>query len=411
MARLKGRSFAETRSGILDLIRSSGQISRIELAELSGLTEATISKVVRTLLDGGFIVELGPGKSTGGKRPTILGLNTSSVYAVGITLDRARISYVLCDLSGHAVDEMMADGIMDSRPTDMMARVSNDLEAFLDRHSLTREDIVGVGIAGAGRVRAPDGVLQLTRVGDAWEEFSIEAALHESSGLPVILENDANCAALGEFWSGRVPAGLDFAVVYIATGIGFGIVVNGAIYRGGTGNAGELGHVVLDVEGESCWCGSRGCLETLAAPAAVLRRALNDSALAIELGLSVQSDPGEAFARIGRAARNGNRRAEALILESARYLAIALVTVVNVFGFDKLFLGGPALAETSEFYLSTVRAMLADHAFTRATHPVEVDLTEVGPHAAALGAASVVLHSRLTPHRDDAQVQRMVYSA
>jgi predicted NBD/HSP70 family sugar kinase len=402
---LKGRSFAETQSAIFDLIRSSGQVSRNDLSERSGLTEATISKVVRTLLTEGYIIEAGYATSTGGKRPVLLELNTTSRYAVGITLDVAHIVYVLCDLGGHEVDSMSSHGIGAARAADVMKRVGGELHDFLDRRQVKKEQIIGVGVAAAGRVDSADGVLRLVRNPADWEAFAIQESLERSSGLSVVVENDANCAALGVFWSGRLPASHDFATIYMATGIGCGIVINGAIYRGASGNAGEIGHVVLDFEGPQCWCGARGCLEMLAAPTQVVRRAREDPRLAALLSDERQPDLRHDWVALGRAAAAGHAAASELLHRSARYLATALLGLVNTFDLDTLYLAGPGFAEAGEIYLSAIRDELARCAFMRSVHPVTVEISRVGDESAALGAASVALHGRLTPHHSAARLQ------
>lgn len=397
--RLKGQSSVETRSAILDLIRSSGQVSRIELSERSGLTEATISKIVRSLLLDGLIVEAGYAHSTGGKRPVLLTLNTESRYALGISLDAQRIVYVLSDVSGRAVHKMTTEGTGTSKPLAVIKRVASEFGRMLRRNGIDRSDVIGIGVAGAGRLDSSGGVLRSSRKASEWEDFAVEDALSDASGLPVMLDNDANCAALGEFWSGRVPATRDFATVYMATGIGCGIVINGDIYRGASSNVGEIGHVILEVDGPECWCGSRGCLEMLAAPAVVVQRARQNAALADQLGIAdPEIDVRRAFTAIGKSAADGNADAGALITEAATYLSRAVLSIVNMLDIDTLFLGGPGFAEAGDIYLETVRNDLDRFAFMRSVHPVSVEMSAVGPEAAALGAASVVLHSHLTPH-------------
>ena len=397
--RLKGQSSAETRSAILDLIRSSGQVTRIELSDRSGMTEATISKIVRALLNDGLIVEAGYGDSTGGKRPVLLTLNADSRYALGISLDTRHIVYVLSDVSGRAVQKMTTDGTGAAEPANVIKRVAAELGRFLRMNGIDRFDVIGIGVAGAGRLDSSGGVLRSSRQAAGWEDFAVEDALRDASGFPVILDNDANCAALGEFWSGRVPATRDFATVYMATGIGCGIVINGNIYRGASSNVGEIGHVILDIDGPECWCGSRGCLETLAAPAVVVQRGRQNAALAERLGIADPDvDVRRAFTLIGTAAADGDAGAVALITEAATYLSKAILSVVNILDLDTLFLGGPGFAQAGGIYLETVRHELDQFAFMRTVHPVSVEMSAVGPEAAALGAASVVLHSHLTPH-------------
>ncbi len=398
--RLKGASSADTRSAILDLIRSSGRVSRIELSEKSGLTEATISKIVRTLIDGGLVVEAGYAESTGGKRPVLLELNAASRYALGVSLDYARISLVLCDINGTVLHSHAIPGARRSKPQAVIDRVAREIGRFLTAHAVVRGDVIGIGVSGAGRLDASGGVLRSSRQTGEWEEFAIEDALGEATGLPVILENDANCAALGEFWSGRVSTAHDFATIYMATGIGCGLVVNGDVYRGASSNAGEIGHVCLDVDGPPCFCGSRGCLEVLATPAAVVRNARERRALWDRLGLREREgeDVRTSFSTIAAAAMSGDSDAAALIRRSADLLAVAVLGLTNIFDLDRIYLAGPGFAIAGPIYLEVVRDVLDRLAFMRKVHPVAVEMGETGPGAAARGAASVVLHSHLTPH-------------
>src|SRR5690606_16125275 len=121
-----------------------------------------------------------------------------------------------------------------------------------------------------------------------WEDFPLDAELERAAGLPVILDNDATAAALGEHWSGGVIGGATLAAVYMGTGIGSGLLINGITYRGASGNAGEIGHICLEADGPECWCGARGCTEALAGPGAVVAAARADAALAREAGLSAR---------------------------------------------------------------------------------------------------------------------------
>ncbi|WP_243062001.1 ROK family transcriptional regulator [Humibacter sp. RRB41] len=398
--RLKGASSADTRSAILDLIRSSGQVSRIELSEKSGLTEATISKIVRALIVDGLVVEAGFAESTGGKRPVLLELNTASRYALGVSLDYARISLVLCNISGNVLHSHAVPGAGRSKPQTVIDRVAREIGKFLDKHGIDRSDVIGIGVSGAGRLDASGGVLRSSRQTGEWEEFAIEAALCEATGMPVILENDANCAALGEFWSGRVSTAHDFATIYMATGIGCGLVINGDVYRGASSNAGEIGHLSLDIDGPECFCGSHGCLEVMATPAAVVRNARDDRALWERLGLQEREgeDVRTSFATIAAAAMSGDESAESLVRRSAQYVATAVLGLTNIFDLDRIYLAGPGFATAGPIYLGVVRDVLERTAFMRKVHSVAVEMGETGPGAAARGAASVVLHSHLTPH-------------
>jgi predicted NBD/HSP70 family sugar kinase len=400
MASTIGPSSENTRSAVLDLIRSGGVVSRVDLVESSGLTATSITRIVKVLIAEGLVVETGFGDSTGGKRRTLLELNAGARYAIGLSLDDVRLTYVVTDLAGNLVGRLVADGVRDTPPRDVIPRITEQLELLLSQLGVSRSDVVGVGLARAGRRDNAGGVLRGSLTTGNWEDFAVKDALEESSGFTVVLENDAACAALGEFWAGRLPATRDFATLYMATGIGCGIVIGGAVYGGASSNAGEIGHMVVDVNGPDCWCGSRGCLEILAAPRSIVNRALAEPGLVESLKLSgLTPDLRTDFAVIARAAAQGDPACVALIEESANYIAAALLSLTNLIDLDQIYLAGPAFADAGSIYYRIISDRIQKVAFMRVVHPVAVELSQVGLESAALGAAAVVLQSELTPHR------------
>ncbi|MFC7614065.1 ROK family protein [Actinokineospora soli] len=232
-----------------------------------------------------------------------------------------------------------------------------------------------------------------------WSDFPLDTALAQSTGLPVLLDNDATAAALGEHWSGGVDNAATVAALYMGTGIGAGLLLNGITYRGASGNAGEVGHICLDPDGPACWCGARGCLEVLAGPGAVVAAARADKALAKAAGISgrrarpVAAD----FAAVSRAARGGEPGAVALLERSARYLAVAARTLANVMDLEVVVLTGPSFAIAGAVYLPVVQAELDLAFFARANHRVRVRLSASAATAPAIGAAAMVLQSELVP--------------
>lgn len=397
-SRLKGRSYAETRSAVLDLIRSGDGISRVDLSHRSGLTEATISKIVKELLAEGVVTTVGLAESTGGKRATLLALNTSVLYALGVTLDVSTIVIVLCGLNGAAIHRLSLPGLGSDEPDEVIDRTARAIDAVLDDRGIGREAIVGIGLASGGRRGGPGGWGIEANLADRWDRVDVGEAVHTKTGLPVMVENDANCAALGTFWSGGQSSPRSFMTIYMAHGIGAGIVIGGSLYRGAGGNAGEIGHIIVQPDGPLCWCGARGCLETVAAPRGIVRRVLADEGLRAVLDLRTETDGGLVYRRVLRAYTDGDPEIGRLVETSARWLAQTVLGLANTFDLSWIQLAGPGFAGTAEVYLAAVRRLLGEAALARGLHPVVVELGGVGPEVAALGAASVVLHSNLTPH-------------
>ncbi|KJQ52776.1 ROK family transcriptional regulator [Microbacterium sp. SA39] len=398
VARRLGPSSENTRSAVLDLIRSSGIVSRIELADMSGLTATSITRIIKSLIDEGLIVETGFGDSTGGKRPSLIELNLPSRFAVGVSLDDARLTYVVTDLGGNVVGQVVTPGIRQAAPSVVLARMAEELDQLFQDLDIPVAGVVGVGVAGAG-LDIRGGAERLSLTVDDWESFAVQEALESQIGLPVVRDNDASCAALGQFWAGRMPATQDFATLYMSNGFGLGLMANGNLSRGSSSNVGEIGHMVLDIDGPPCWCGSRGCLEMLAAPRAVVAQALGDPELAAALSITGgERNLRHDFDQIARAAARGEAGCLALIERSARYVAAAMLSVVNLLDLDRIYLAGPGFADAGAIYVRHIREHIASHARTRDLHGVSVELSDPGLDAAAVGAASLALQHVLTPH-------------
>lgn len=397
-ARPLGPSSEHTRSAILDLVRSSGTVSRIELAEMSGLTATSITRIVKSLIEAGLVVETGVGDATGGKRRSLLELNPHARYAVGLSLDDARLTYVVADLGGDVVGHYVSAGIGRVPPREVIPRIAEELAQLFVRLDIPTEDIVGVGVAGAGLDLGADAE-RFSTSAEEWDSFPVQQELEAAISLPVVRDNDASCAALGEFWAGRLPATQDFATLYMSDGFGLGLIVEGRLYRGASSNVGEIGHMVIDVDGPECWCGSRGCLEMVAAPRAVVAAAMRDADLVAELRLSGDdSTLRHDFDVIARAAARGHATCCALIEHSARAVAAAVLSVVNLLDLDRVHLAGPGFADAGAIYVRAVRDLVTRVTRARAVHGVAVELSDPGFDVAAVGAASLALQYVLTPH-------------
>jgi predicted NBD/HSP70 family sugar kinase len=230
-----------------------------------------------------------------------------------------------------------------------------------------------------------------------WLDYPVTHGLAERLGLPVLLDNDAAAAAIGEYWMGAVDPRSTYGCIYMATGIGGGVVVAGEIYRGSSSNSVEIGHISIDIDGDECPCGNIGCLENYAGPSALVRQALATPGLAQRLAL----DPSEAdflteFARIAAAANAGDPAARDLVEQSARYLGSAAVTMTSLFDLDAIVLAGPSFAVAGSIYQAVIQREVDRRTFARRAHPVRVVPSVNGSDAAAIGGAVLILQSELT---------------
>ena len=388
-----GAAHASSRSAILDLIRAAGTISRVELTRATGLTAATISTVVRRLIDDGLVVEVGRAESTGGKPRMLLQLDPSARYAIGVHLDHAGITYVIANLGGAIVARWRRPGAGSDDPREVVSRIAAEIRATITRVGVDPTRILGLGVVSPGPISTSTGMTLTPPVMQAWAEFPLADALEDAVGLPVLLDNDATAAAIGEYWSGGIATGSAFAALYMGTGIGAGIIVDGTVYRGSSSNAGEIGHICVDLDGPQCWCGSVGCVEVLAGPAAVV-------AAAREAGLELAGrNVAENFGSLARAASRGEAVPMQLLQRSSRYLGVAAQTLANVLDLELVILTGPAFALAGSLYLPEIERRLGQSFFARGSHPVRVTISSNAPEAAAVGAAALVLQSELAPRQ------------
>lgn len=394
-----------SRAAILDIIRAAGTISRVELTQQSSFSAPTVSTVVRRLIDEGLVVEVGHGESTGGKRPTLLQLNPAARFAIGVHLDHGGITSVLSDLAGTIVARWTRPGIGSQEPAAVVEDLAADIRGTLAREAVDPERVIGVGVV------APGPIVQHTRMTltspfmERWTDFPLASALEDATGLQVLLENDATAAALGEYWAGASDVRSTFAALYMGTGLGAGIVLDGTVLRGSSSNAGEAGHLCLDLSGPPCWCGARGCAEALGGPQRVVDAA-HDAGLTLT-GRDLLQD----FADVARAAGRGEEAAVAILRDSARHVAACAQALANLLDLDLVVLTGPAFAFAGSLYLPVVQQHLDATFFARSSHSVEVLVSSNAPEAAAIGACSLVLQSELSPRRPGLRMAEVASAA
>jgi predicted NBD/HSP70 family sugar kinase len=389
-------SRSKTRGVVLDLIRAARTVSRVELAANSGLTPPTITQVVRELMEHGLVVEVGRGTSTGGKPPTLLQLNAEARYSVGVLFERNICVVVVADLAGQVVARTSFHGTELLPPDQALPLVASRVEALLDAAGVERDRVLGAGLVSYGPQDRQAGVLLTHQPTAEWLGYPIAPKLSELLDLPVLLDNDAAAAAIGEYWLGAVEQNSTYGCIYMASGIGGAVISKGRTYRGSSSNSVEIGHISIDLAGAECDCGNRGCLENYAGPGAVIRQAFATEGLARRLGLDpLGNDFLTDFALIAAAAAAGDPAAYQLIERSARHLAIGAVTMASLFDLDLIVLAGPSFATAGPIYQTLIEHEVQQRTFARRAHPVRVVQSVSGSDAAAIGGAVLALKSGL----------------
>jgi len=376
-------------------VRTRAPISRVELAELTGLTQASISHAVRALLEEGLLRETGLREWTGGKPRVMLTLDPLARCSVGVQLGADWIVVVLADTRGSVVARTRVRGVRSAEPAEAVTAIAGHIDVLLSATGVDRSRVLGIGLAAPGTLDLDEGSVLVSRTLERWQGYPLRAALAAATALPVVLENDATAAAVGEFWGGRIPGSAAHCTLYVGASIGAGIVINGSVYRGASGNTGPLGRMHLHRGGDR----PDAVLEDLAGPQAVADRARTALAAgrASTVALSEDGDPFTDFTAIAAAAVRGDALCTELVAQSAEYLADAAVTVADILDLDSLALAGPAMSTAGSLYVATLERRLAAEFWAGARHGVRVTLAAHAADAAAVGAASLVLQQELAP--------------
>ncbi|MEU6273606.1 ROK family transcriptional regulator [Streptomyces populi] len=338
---------------VLDLLRTAGAfgISRLELAERTGLTPQAVSKITARLRADGLATEAGHRASTGGKPRTVLRLVPEAGHAAGLHLDRDELTVVLCDLTGAVVAERRAPLDLGAGADAVVEGAAEEVTALLDGVSP-----LGVGVALPGPLDHTLGVLHRVTGFPEWDGFALRDALAGRLGLPVVVDKDTNAAALGVAVGTGVRSGSagggSFAYLHLGTGLGAGLVIGGTVHRGARTGAGEFGHQVIQLDGPLCECGNRGCIEVLCLDAV----------------------------------------ARGAVTEAARVLGAGAANLVGLLDIDLVLLGGRTVAAHEEVFLQGVGAVLAERARREGGGPaVPVQVAPGGARGVAEGAAQLLL--------------------
>lgn len=374
-----------SRALVVDVIRSAGSISRVELADITGLAQPSISNIVRDLLSDGIIRETGSASSVRGKPRTLISINPASRVGIGFHLGSDAMTCVAIDLTGGVIGRE----VVPRTPGDgtLAEQVIERFDSFVDGLDLPKDKIEGLAVVAPTAYPGRDESVPA----------GVALRLRERLGMPVIVENDAAAAALGEFWSRRVSRDQAFGSIYLAAGIGAGFVFDGALVRGASADAGELGHTSIQYDGRPCPCGNRGCVERYASMTATVDAARANADLRTRLALDASTSTSRGYDLVARAAVSGDPAAFQILDQSAGYLAVAATSMVNLLDLRRLVLTGPGVAVAGSIYAKRIRAHLERTAHARTRHGIEVELSAQPRDAASIGAAALVIQAAVAP--------------
>jgi predicted NBD/HSP70 family sugar kinase len=367
------------RDRVIAMLRLLGVASRAEIARRTGLSRSTVSSIVAGLREEGLVVDRqDDGVSAGaGRPPSLIALDPSAGWAVGVDFGKRHLAVALSDLSHEILAEEWRELPDDYDAKEGMDEAAALAEEVLDAADADRDRVLGLGMGLPGPIHR-SGLVGSSAILPGWVGLNAADEMAARARLPVLVENDANLGALSEHvWgAGRGCASLIY--LKMATGVGAGLVIDGQLYQGAGGTAGEIGHTMLDETGDICRCGNRGCLETFAgAPALVAL---------IERSTGEELEADEILAR----AQAGDPICRRALADAGRHVGMAVANLCNLMNPERIVVGG-SIGAAGSVLLEPLRESVRLRAIQSAAEDVEIVPAELGERAELLGAVALVL--------------------
>lgn len=380
------------RQNVLEVIRESQEISRTEIMRRTGLTAPTVSDITRSFLRRGLIREAGTAESTGGRRATMFRLNPEARYAVGLDLEDDQVRASLLDFSGQEIFSLV-HRMPEAPDFDRLVQALVSVTVDLVRQSETEPGrILGVGVSVPGLVDMESGDVHLIPILHL-KNIPLGRALKAALPYPfqVYVINDAFAATTAEKWFGAARDDDNFLCVVARSGIGAGFFLNGELYQGPSGVAGEIGHQTLQVDGPLCDCGNYGCLESFAGRKAIIRYTQTqlkqgEKSLLTELAGSVEE---VTLDTICEAAARGDSLALRVFQRTGMYLGVGLANIINILNPGRVILSGDLLKYRD--YLTSMHDTLETKILGVQRSACEIAYSALGSGIYSMGAGVLLL--------------------
>ncbi len=367
---------------VLELIRTGRAVTRGEVLEVTGLSRMTVAGRVDALLEAGYVVENGTDRVRGGRPSRRLEFNTARAHVLAATVDTTHTTVALTDLAGRVEGDTRIEVAVADGPDRTLAAIAESARRLLERTGVPAERVSGLGISVPGPVDPDTGRPSQPPIMPGWDAYPVPEHLHDALGVPVLVANDADAAALGEQRS-AYPGSRSLCFLKVSSGIGSGIVIAGQVYRGTDGGAGDIGHVKIAGHGDPvCQCGAHGCLAAVASGGAVAR------------ALTELGKPAVSGSDVGAYLAAGDGDAARLTQAAGRVIGEVVAGVVSLLNPAQVVVGG-VLA--SPPLLTGVRETLYPRSLPRATRHLTVTQSTLGERAGVVGLAVLVVEREYSP--------------
>jgi N-acetylglucosamine repressor len=363
-------------------------ISRADLQKTTGLTLASVTRLVQELKNAGVILETDKGESSGGRQPSLIRVNPGVGVVIGLDFSGIELKGAILDASNHCLF-VMKQPFQAMQPAILQNQVIRMCQELISNPVIQQRRVLGIGISVPGIVDAENGIIRDSS-NLRLHDFPIRDILENIFDLPVFIEHDTSTAALAEKFYGAGRGVGDLIYITVSTGVGAGLIVNHEVYRGVTGLAGELGHVIVERDGQVCVCGKRGCLEAVAAVPAMLANAHN---LLLRRNSPSQEANTISLSDLIEFAGQGDSLALAIIQRAADYLAMAISIVVSILDIRLMVVGGEVI-QMGESYFAPLRKSIEKYRVEG--QEIQIVPAVLGENAPLQGISMIVLQNVLS---------------
>lgn len=388
--RVAGDIRRHNRAVVLELVRNLGPVSRAEVARAARLSPATVAEIIGELVREGLVRVAGEGPSTGGRPPALVELDPEARSAVGLEIGPRTLTAVVTDLNAAVKVRVEKPSKMVEGAKVTAGQVEAIFEQILQEVPEAAENSLGVGVAVPAPILRSRGTRFDPPSDPEWGGLDVPELISRKFDAPVLVDNDANARALGEFLFGAGRGASNMLYVIAHWGVGGALVVDGDLRRGADGGAGEIGHTVIEVDGPPCGCGGYGCLEAFAGRAGIARRARRALKLAGRDRLGGVDLDDLKVRHVVQAARDGDELAARVLEETGQYLGIGVANAINVLNPEVVVLGGSTV-EIGEMVTGPLVRVARRRALPGMAEGTRIVKGELGEDAGAVGAAALVL--------------------
>lgn len=380
------------KSLILNIIREEGEISRAEIAKMTKLTPPTVTNLVGELLTENIVLEGQTGPSSGGRRPIMLSVNQSRYYVIGVDVGIDSVRYVLTDLFANIVvkkEKALPPKIDGDSLVEILAE---NVKLLMDEAGMGREKILGIGIGMPGIVDYDAGFcmdVELLNIQNMPLKEQLEAALT----IPVIVENDVRATALGEKWFGNGKDVSDVICINVGHVVDAGIILNNEMFRGENGIAGAIGHTLIDMNGQQCSCGRKGCLQSIASHSGIKRAVMEqlDAGRETSIRDAIAGDENKINGKlVYEAAKQGDQVAIEVVNKVGVYLGIAIANLIDVINPQRIILSGGL--SRLDGILDEIHKVIDERALSEDSKNTQIVLAHLKDNATVVGSATLVLN-------------------